>query len=65
MTGSDLWAENEILRQRFLEMKSQLEREHEERLKLKAENLWLKRLLEEQAPVAGPTPRGGSVTRIF
>jgi hypothetical protein len=42
-----------------------LDREHEEMLRLKAENLWLKRLIEEsrRAPVAPPSI--DNVTRIF
>jgi hypothetical protein len=64
MTSTDLWTENELLRERLRDVKLRLEHEREERLKLKAENLWIKKLLEEQLQAAGAQARG-SVTRIF
>jgi hypothetical protein len=65
MTSTELWSENDVLRQRLNELRVRLDREHEEKLRLKAENLWLKRLIEEsrRAPVAPPAI--DNVTRIF
>jgi hypothetical protein len=65
MTSSELWSENDVLRQRLNELRVRLDREHEEMLRLKAENLWLKRLIEEsrRAPVSPPSI--DNVTRIF
>lgn len=48
MTNAQLWAENELLRQRLHEAQQKLEEEHELRLKFQAENLWMKRLLSQK-----------------
>ena len=48
MTNVELWAENDLLLKRLQELQRQLAAENEERLRLKAENLWIKRLLQRQ-----------------
>lgn len=45
--GWDLWAENEVLRERLKEMQRELERERQLRQMLQAENLWVKRQLPQ------------------
>ena len=47
MNSDDLWTENEVLRSKLFELQKRYETEREERLKLKAENLWIKRLLHQ------------------
>jgi len=47
MNSSDLWIENDALRAKLIELQKRYESEREERLKLKAENLWIKRLLHK------------------
>jgi len=54
MHSSDLWNENDLLRKKLHDTQSELERERAERLKLKAENLWLKKLVQEKALARSP-----------
>lgn len=65
MTSTELWSENDVLRQRLNELRVRLDREHEEMLRLKAENLWLKRLIEESRRLPAAPPALDNVTRIF
>ena len=47
MTSSQLWSENDLLREKLKELQKQYETEREFRLKLQAENLWIKKLLKK------------------
>ena len=47
MGNSLLWTENEVLREKLKEIQKLYENEREQRLKLQAENLWMKRVLRE------------------
>ena len=62
MTSTDIWNENDVLRERLRDLSARLEQEREERLKLKAENLWVKRLLQEKLESERELR---AVTRIF
>ncbi len=54
MHSSDLWNENDLLRAKLRDLQAEVTREREERLKLKAENLWLKKLIQERALERSP-----------
>ena len=54
MNNSDLWSENDLLRKRLLEVQAELNEEHQERLRLKAENLWLKKVIQDRALLRSP-----------
>ena len=54
MTNSQLWSENGVLREKLLEIQQTYEREREQRLRLQAENLWLKKQMRQERETSGP-----------
>ena len=50
MTGTQIWSENNLLREKLAELQLKYEAEREHRLNLQAENLWLKRILRQADP---------------
>lgn len=47
MTAHDLWTENQVLREKLLELQQRYEQERTLRIDLQAENVWIRRMLRD------------------
>lgn len=56
MSGEQLWSENNVLREKLKELQEKLDQEHLLRLKLQAENLWIKKWLRGEFAEGPPLP---------